>query len=47
VYKGKYKGQVVALKVLRLESKQRDLDDFKKYVSPPTPNTHVTNTPLY
>jgi serine/threonine protein kinase len=32
VYKGKHKDKEVALKVLRLENQQRDLDDFKKYV---------------
>eukprot|EP01122_Echinamoeba_exundans_P014733 TRINITY_DN672_c0_g1_i1.p1 TRINITY_DN672_c0_g1~~TRINITY_DN672_c0_g1_i1.p1 ORF type:complete len:717 (+),score=83.41 TRINITY_DN672_c0_g1_i1:1014-3164(+) len=30
VYKGKHKDKEVALKVLRLENQQRDLDDFKK-----------------
>lgn len=30
VYKGTYRGKEVALKVLRLENQQRDLEDFKK-----------------
>lgn len=34
VYKGKHKDQEVALKVLRLENQQRDLEDFKKYECP-------------
>jgi serine/threonine protein kinase len=30
VYKGTFKGQEVAIKVLRLETQIRDLEDFKK-----------------